>query len=297
MKVSAPHERWSAHGGATGSAPLAAGAILWEGCSSAELAQAWSLPRVVLHDVVDSTNDVARALALAGAPHGTAVIAESQRAGRGRVGRAWSSPPGVGLWVSLIFRDVGAGEAETLPIQLALEASAALDSWLQSPVMVKWPNDLLIGGRKVGGILCESAWEGARARYLVAGIGLNLLQGSDDFPPSLRESATSLRLESDRDVSRFEVASALFDRLVPGILSGSGATGLLQARFDERDALRDREIDVLDPGTGSLLLRGRGRGIDTSGALLVESPAGTSAVRSGSVRLSPTATDDRSSAR
>jgi BirA family transcriptional regulator, biotin operon repressor / biotin---[acetyl-CoA-carboxylase] ligase len=258
----------------------------WEGCSEIELSQAWGLPQVHLHQTVDSTNDLARSLAMADAPAGTLVIADEQRSGRGRVGRPWISPPGVGLWCSFVLRDVPTESIGALPPRVALAVAGALDQWLESPVHIKWPNDLLIGERKVGGILCEGAWDGGRLQYVIVGIGLNLLQGADDFPSEIRSTATSLRLSASRPVSRFAVASAVVTRLRPLLFDGSARDRPLPTdQLAARDAILDADIEVLEPETGRSLLRGTARGIEADGALRVESAGRLTLVRTGTVRL------------
>lgn len=262
-------------------------AELWEGCSSSELERTWQLPRVRLLTQTDSTNDAARVLAIAGAPTGTLVIADEQRAGRGRMGRPWFSPPGVGLWLSVVMRSVAEHAIETLPLRIALSVAEALDAWVDAPVRIKWPNDLLLGDRKVGGILCEGVWEGGMSGYVVAGIGLNLLQRRDDFPAEIRDSATSLNMGANRGISRFEVASAVVERLHPLFLGKPGQIGGLRpSDLVGRDALLDRAIDIIEPSTGRTTLTGTARGIEPSGALRVESAGRLTLVRTGTVRLS-----------
>src|SRR5690606_35180796 len=137
-------------------------------------------------------NDVARSLADAGAPAGTLVLAEQQHAGRGRMGRSWSSGPGLGLYLSFVGRPLAASLA-TYPLRIGVAAATALDPWTAGQVTIKWPNDLLLEGRKLGGILCEASWAGPTVAHMIVGIGLNILHGDSDFPADLRPLATSLR--------------------------------------------------------------------------------------------------------
>jgi BirA family biotin operon repressor/biotin-[acetyl-CoA-carboxylase] ligase len=193
----------------------------WEGCSAADLASHWGLPAVHLFESVGSTNDVARRLAQAGAAGGTLVVAEEQRAGRGRGAHSWISPAGLGIWCSFIMRDPAPQTIGLLPIRIALAAAEALDRWAGRPIAVKWPNDLLVDARKLGGILCEASWDGHRLDQVIVGIGVNLLHAPEDFPEPIRRRATSLRSESPEPVSRFQVAGALVAALRP-IIRGSG---------------------------------------------------------------------------
>ncbi|ADU51402.1 biotin/acetyl-CoA-carboxylase ligase [Thermaerobacter marianensis DSM 12885] len=162
---------------------------------------------------VGSTNDVARRLADDGAPEGTLVIADRQLAGRGRLRRAWWSPPG-GLWMSLILRPTL--PPERLPL-LTLAAAAAVAEALERhagrPVAVKWPNDVLIDDRKIAGILLETVAHPHGAEYVVAGIGINLDVEGEPVPPGLEGRLTWLAREVVEPVTRNEVAEAVLDRL------------------------------------------------------------------------------------
>jgi BirA family biotin operon repressor/biotin-[acetyl-CoA-carboxylase] ligase len=241
---------------------------------------------VHLFSVLGSTNDFARALADAGAPAVTLVLAERQTAGRGRAARAWESPAGVGLWFSLVLRDVPAGAVAPLPLVVALAVARALDPWVETPVGVKWPNVIFLEGRKMGGILCEASWEGGAVSHLTVGVGLNLLQGPGDFPVHLRPLATSLRIETARPVSRFQVASAVIDELRAILLDQPPSPSLLSTtEFTARDVLRNRKIRILAADTGAPLVSGYARGIASDGTLRVESADSTVAVHTGTVRL------------
>lgn len=162
-----------------------------------------ALNGVDYYHTVDSTNAAARRLA--GEPGDSRVIiAESQTAGRGRRGRAWASPPGAGLWFSLLLQPSGIAAGAAAPVTLVCAVSLAerLRSETGLPVLVKWPNDLLVNGRKVCGILTEFKGEPDRVEYLVIGVGINVNQDTRDFPAELRIKATSLRLESGRSFDR-----------------------------------------------------------------------------------------------
>lgn len=266
----------------------------WEGEEAAALAARWGAADVHLFARVGSTNEVARRLATSGAPDGTVVLAEEQTAGRGRAGRSWSSPPGRGLWLSLLLRP-GSEGLPLLPLLTGLVAARALDPFLPgSPVAIKWPNDLLVDGRKLGGILAEASWEGGATRALVVGVGLNLLQERADFPAELREHATSVRIEAGTGPPRLEVA----DRLVPALLrrlrGGSELTAAELAELRERDALRGTLVAVTDPHSGAPVAEGAAEGIDADGALLLRDAAGTvHRVRSGTVRATGAAVEGR----
>ncbi|HEX9894649.1 MAG TPA: biotin--[acetyl-CoA-carboxylase] ligase [Gemmatimonadales bacterium] len=142
------------------------------------------------HDSLPSTMDTAHALAARGAPHGTAVAAREQTAGRGRRGRSWHSPRG-GLWLSVICRPAEASGMEYLSLRVGLAVADALERLLPGlpRLTVKWPNDLLLGGRKLAGILCEARWESGKPAWVVAAVGLNV---SNPIPLELSGQATAL---------------------------------------------------------------------------------------------------------
>lgn len=146
---------------------------------------------------VPSTNDAARALALGGAAHGTAVLAREQTRGRGTKGRSWHSPAGLGLYVSFVVRGPGDGPVPSphlLPLVAGLAAADALAAEAGVEARLKWPNDLVRDGRKLGGILAEAVTGGPGGGFAVVGIGLNVGHGPEDFPPELRAAAASVRM-------------------------------------------------------------------------------------------------------
>lgn len=256
----------------------------WEGATAEQLAARWEVPAVHLFQQVGSTNDFARTLADAGAPAGTTVVAEEQIAGRGRGGKEWSSPPGLGIWMSVILRPAALPAPGLLPILVGLAAAEALDEYVR-PVraQVKWPNDVHLAGRKVAGILCEGAWESGRPGAVVAGIGINAGHSPADFPPELRDVATSVRIAAGWAPPRAEVAGAI----VRGILRHASHPpaqlgGALLDALHTRDALQGRDVVV----TGATPVRGIALGISPAGALLVRSEVGAlRTVRAGTVRL------------
>lgn len=250
----------------------------WEGEPVAVWRSLWKAPAVEAHARVGSTNDRARELADAGAAPWTVILAEEQTRGRGRSGDAWHSPPGTGLWVSTLAPS-GPTPEPCLPLLAGLAAAEALEAVTGAPVSIKWPNDLLMGGRKVGGILCESGGE-----TVVVGVGLNVRTPEGGFPDELAGVATSAEAEAGCRVSR----SALATRLLVGLRHrlegrGQGKGGRLRPEeleaLERRDALAGRRLEC-EAGSGV------GRGLDAGGALRVERPDG-SVIRvvAGSVRL------------
>jgi BirA family biotin operon repressor/biotin-[acetyl-CoA-carboxylase] ligase len=162
--------------------------------------------KVQVFESVESTQNIARSAAEDGAPEGTLVIAEQQLNGRGRMGREWVSPRGKGVWMSMVLRP-------SLPIQFApqltLLTAVALCRSLKRitalPIGIKWPNDLLIDGKKISGILLESAAEDERLTFVIAGIGISVNLEEDDYPVELLEKATSLRMAGNKKIDRIDV--------------------------------------------------------------------------------------------
>lgn len=211
-----------------------------------------------------STNDEAARLARAGASHGTVVIAHAQRAGRGRDGRAWASPPGLGLYLSAVVRPplpLGLVPPMTLAIGVAVcDAARAFGA----AARLKWPNDVLVDGHKLAGILVEAQSQGSRLESVVVGIGVNL---GGELPPEIAARATTLAAASGETIDRARFVDALLaqverwiDRYVAGGLPVVApawhermAPGLV-ARATIEGALLDGEVAGLD-SDGALLLR------------------------------------------
>ena len=171
--------------------------------------------RILVYPEVGSTSTLASELAEQGEPEGTVVVAETQTAGRGRMGRPWVSAPHMGLWTSILLRPrMGPAEASLLS-QLAAVSVAEAIAEVEPAVMpqIKWPNDLLLGERKVAGILVEVKVEGDRVDYAVVGIGINCNHTLADFPAALQASATSLALAAGKPISRLQVARSLYRHL------------------------------------------------------------------------------------
>ena len=167
-----------------------------------------------LFQAVDSTNDEAAALAVRGALEGTVVIADAQERGRGRMGRSWTSPPGVGVYLSVILRPaIQPHDAPSLTLLGAVAVAEAIEEVTGLAAEVKWPNDLIVRGRKVGGILGEVAAEASRFHYVILGIGINVNQTEAGFEGELRHVATSLRIETGRLVNRTAMIRSLCESL------------------------------------------------------------------------------------
>jgi BirA family transcriptional regulator, biotin operon repressor / biotin---[acetyl-CoA-carboxylase] ligase len=174
--------------------------------------------RVEWRDGIDSTNREGVALGQADVEHGTLVVADSQTAGRGRLAREWFSPPGINLYCSIVIRTAIpvehlSGWLSWLPLMTALAAAEAIETEAGSSIAVKWPNDLLIAGRKAGGILCESASAAHSGPFQVIGIGLNVNGERSDFPEEWRETATTIRHEAGRVIDRNRLLAKVLQEL------------------------------------------------------------------------------------
>ena len=218
-------------------------------------------PRLHLR-CIDSTNARARTLALAGAPHGTLVTAGEQLAGRGRQGRTWVAPAGRALLASLVLRDV--------PPLLALASALAVADIAGADARIKWPNDVLVDGRKVAGILAEGR---PQEGWAVLGIGVNVAVRAEDLPPELAGRAAGLGL----DPAAIEpMLASRLTALERRLVQDARAT---RDDYRARDALRGRAVRW-DHGEGVAA------GIDDDGRLLVElAEGGTAALDAGEVHL------------
>ena len=202
--------------------------------------------RIYYYPETGSTNDVALELARAGEPEGTVVVTDFQRHGRGRREHSWSSREGHDLLFSLILRPAGAPES-VLPVTLALSlgVAVALQANMGAPVGVKWPNDLVVGVGKIGGILAEATHRQGSVEYVVVGFGINVNSTADDFPDDLRGRVASCRMLAGAPVDRArllaDVAGALEAYYRRFQVDGFG---VLAGAYNERMSLVGRSIHV-----------------------------------------------------
>jgi BirA family biotin operon repressor/biotin-[acetyl-CoA-carboxylase] ligase len=247
----------------------------------------WLGRRLHWLEQTDSTNRVAQELARQGAAPGTAVIAEGQSAGRGRLGRSFFSPPGLNLYTSIVLRPA-ASPAEA-PASVLAAAVAVADAVAETvddreAVEIKWPNDVLLAGRKVSGILMELGVEGSRASWLVLGIGVNLNVPRESFPEEFRAHAGSLRSFLGRPVDRAAFTRRLFEALEPNLerCDVEGFAAVLPA-FDAWFRMRGRTVRVA--GLGGEALSGVALGVDEVGALRLDVGGRETRVLAGDVTL------------
>ncbi|RPJ61776.1 MAG: biotin--[acetyl-CoA-carboxylase] ligase [Acidobacteria bacterium] len=252
--------------------------------------------RLVYFETVGSTNDVAERLAADGADHGTVVVAEAQEQGRGRMGRDWFSPPGAGLYVSVVLRpeplvDAGHAVASFDPgsvmaaASLTLTAGVALAEALRFAtglaVDLKWPNDVVVDRRKLCGILAEASVSSGRLQHVVVGYGINLRPAA--YPPDLGGRATSLEAELGRPVDAGQVLAESLACLAERLreLPAGGFPRILERWTQLSPSSRGAAVEVLEAGAW---IPARTHGVDADGALLVQTAAGARRVIAGEVR-------------
>jgi BirA family biotin operon repressor/biotin-[acetyl-CoA-carboxylase] ligase len=230
---------------------------------------------------ISSTNPEAMDWAVSGAPEGAVVVADHQTAGRGRGSRSWASAPGAALQFSLVLRPDAAPERlglMTTALGLACIEAVAAVSGVQA--RLKWPNDVVVGERKLSGCLVETKLAQGRVMVAVAGMGINV--GPDGLPPEVSDVATSVGAEAGEVPPRAELLGevlARFESIYP-LVGGPGA-GALVRRAEAASDLIGGEVEILLPDGG--VQRGTARGLDALGALLVETPAGRRAFHTGDV--------------
>lgn len=214
----------------------------WEGQALAALQERWDRPHIHLYTSIDSTNSRTSELADEGAPPGTLVVAEEQTAGRGSAARRWHSAKGAGLYLSMIMKPSHMENVPLISLLAGLGAAVAIERLISNlRVGIKWPNDVIVQDRKVGGVLSEASWAGGKLNYVVVGVGINVLQQPSDFPAPLRDTAISLATAAGQHVSRLKLADLVIREVEercanpPQVLDRESLK-----QFDDHDWLRDR---------------------------------------------------------
>jgi len=223
---------------------------------------------------VGSTNDMALAAGREGAPEGLAVLADCQSAGRGRLGRTWESPPGVGIYTSVLLRPrVSASSASLLTLAAGIAVAEAIREVTTLQPRLKWPNDLQLAGQKVGGILVEGATLEGQLNEAVVGIGINVNHDVTDLPAALGNRATSLRLSLGHSFSRTALVAGLYNTLERWYRVFHGEErDLILERGREWSAVLGQPIEVQ---SGEQRWGGLAWDLDRDGSLLVREGAGT----------------------
>ena len=246
------------------------------------------IPALYYYEVVGSSNDLAMEWAAAGAEDGSLVVADQQMKGRGRMGRAWVTRPGVALAFSLILAP-SAEEKTCLPLfspAAALAVSQAVEALTGLQTQIKWPNDVLVGRKKISGILAEANWMANGHTSLVVGMGVNVSAGS--LPPAeeLLFPATCLEQEAGRSINRWELLQTILEKFFD-LRAGIGSAGFMQA-WTDRLAFRDEIVSVVDQREE--IYFGTIAGVDIQGNLRLKLASGREQKFSaGDVHLRPAA--------
>ena len=258
--------------------------VITEAEIGSRLRSKWMGRHLVYFPETDSTNIQAKRLGEEGAPEGTLVVAERQTAGKGRRGRTWSSPSGTSIYMSFLLRpNIPPRCAPMVTLIAGLAGAKAVNQVTGLNARIKWPNDLVVNGKKICGILTEMSAEMEGIHYIVTGIGINVNQ--KEFPEEIRDKATSLLLEGGRRFNRSQLIAGVmewFELYVERFLETKDLS-FLKEDYEEMLANLNQEVQVLDPAGE---YHGVCRGIDKDGQLLVERDDGSlSRVQSGEVSV------------
>jgi len=242
--------------------------------------------KIIFLDCIHSTNAYLKALADSGEEEGTVVIADEQTCGRGRLGRSWVSKKGKGIWMSILLRpNVAPQKIQIITLAASVAVVKALERFNIKELGIKWPNDVLLYGKKLCGILTEMSAEADRAEYLVVGIGINTSSRLEDFPHELRDKATSLVLScNDKKIpSRNELSAAVLDELeiiYDNVVLKSMET--VVEEWKQYNVTLNRDILILNFGVN---IRGKAVDITKDGGLKVETEEGTKIINSGEISV------------
>ena len=241
---------------------------------------------LIYKESTESTNSDASASAETGCADGTVFSADLQIGGRGRMKRQWFSPPGMNLYFSLVLRpDVSISRASSLPLAAGIALASVIKRLAPDlDPRLKWPNDILINGRKVCGILCEMQAEiDCRVRYIIAGVGINVNLPQSSLPEELSEIATSLKIECGRDFSRTELLAEILNEFEQVYtIWKKGGFSPLRERMEKFDALKGRRTQFQQ---GNDLITGCACGVQDDGALMLETEEGMVPVYSGETKV------------
>jgi BirA family biotin operon repressor/biotin-[acetyl-CoA-carboxylase] ligase len=239
---------------------------------------------VLSYRSLGSTNQLGFRLAEAGAGEGMLILADEQSRGKGRMGRGWYSPPGLGLWISLILRpNIPPFKAPGLSICAGLALAQTIRQLTGLDARIKWPNDCLMNGLKVGGILLELSAELDRTNFVIAGIGVNVNHLPKDFPTRLSGRATSIRMEWGKELSRVRLLTSFMQRFESLYLDFK-KKGLSPQRqlIKKFSSLLGKKVAVK---FGRERIEGLAQDIDDYGSLVIRTPKGERVVRAGEVTV------------
>lgn len=243
----------------------------------------WAGCEIYYFDSIDSTNTKAKELAEEGHPSGTLVVADRQTAGKGRRGRSWESPTGIGIFMTLMLKpEINPNNASMLTLVAAMATTRAIRRVTGVPAMIKWPNDIVMNGKKVCGILTEMSAQFDYINHIVIGIGINV--HNEDFPEEIAKTASSLYLESGQYIHRASLIEAFleeFEDVYAEYLKTEDMEGL-QKEYDAMLVNRGRQVRVLDPKEP---FEGKAMGITKKGELIVDTWESRKLVSSGEVSV------------
>ena len=243
----------------------------------------WAGCEIYYFDSIDSTNTKATELAEEGHPSGTLVVADRQTAGKGRRGRSWESPTGIGIFMTLMLKpEINPNNASMLTLVAAMATTRAIRRVTGVPAMIKWPNDIVMNGKKVCGILTEMSAQFDYINHIVIGIGINV--HNEDFPEEIAKTASSLYLESGQHIHRASLIEAFleeFEDVYAEYLKTEDMEGL-QKEYDAMLVNRGRQVRVLDPKEP---FEGKAMGITKKGELVVDTWESRKLVSSGEVSV------------
>ena len=243
----------------------------------------WAGCEIYCFDSIDSTNTKAKELAEAGHPSGTLVVADQQTLGRGRRGRSWESPAGTGIFMTLMLKpDINPNNASMLTLVAAMATARAITEVTGEAAQIKWPNDIVMNGKKVVGILTEMSAQFDYINHIVVGIGINV--HNEEFPEEIAKTASSLLLECGHRIHRASLIEAFleeFERLYAVYLETEDMSGL-QKEYDSLLVNRGRQVRVLDPKEP---FEGKAMGITKKGEVIVDTWESRKLVSSGEVSV------------
>lgn len=244
----------------------------------------WVAKEVLYFDTIDSTNTKAQELAEKGYPSGTLVVADKQESGKGRRGRSWVSPSGTGIFMTLMIKpDINPNNASMLTLVAALAVAKAITSVTGEEAMIKWPNDIVVNGKKVCGILTEMNAQFDYINHIVVGIGINV--HNESFPEEISQMASSLMIEAGG--KRFHRAQIIaetmsyFEQYYDTFLKTQDLSALVR-EYDELLVNMNKAVRVLDPKEP---FDGKARGITPKGELIVDTWESRKLVSSGEVSV------------
>ena len=243
----------------------------------------WAGKEIFYYDVIDSTNVKAKQLAEEGHPAGTLVVAERQDAGRGRRGRSWEAPAGSGIYMTLVLKpEISPNNASMLPLVAALAVAGSITKCTGKQAGIKWPNDIVMEGKKVCGILTEMSAQFDYVNHIVVGIGINV--HNENFPKEIEEMATSIYLQTGEHINRAALIEEIleqFEHYYAIYLKTEDLSGLVK-KYNASLVNMNKNVRVLDPKEP---FEGKAMGINERGELIVDTWESRRLVSSGEVSV------------